>query len=167
MDVGLSLGSNVGDRLANLAGARDRIADLPGVTLAAVSPVYETEPVDVEEQHKDAWFLNAVVIVGTEIPLEDLQRELHAIEHELGRVRPDDRNAPRTLDIDVICADCPPRHSEALTVPHPRWKERRFVAEPLAAVRPDWHIPGESQTPAQALAALPAGPAAAVFARKW
>jgi len=167
MNVCLSLGSNEGDRLANLTAARNRIAALPGCRIAAASPVYETEPVDVTEEHRDKWFLNAALIVQTGLPLRELQEELHTVEAALGRVRVEDRNAPRTLDIDIICTDGPPLSSTVLTVPHPRWKERRFVVEPLAAIRPDWDIPGEARTPAEVLAALPPKPVATLFTEDW
>ena len=168
MDVGLSLGSNVGNRLANLVSARDRIASLPDMEVIAASPVYETEPVGVAEQHQDDWFLNAALILSTQLPLQDLQARLHAIEDALGRLRDEgDRNAPRMIDIDIICADGPPVCTKDLHVPHPRWKERRFVVEPLAAIRPDWIIPAETQTPAEVLATLPQEPATRMFTRQW
>ncbi len=124
----LSLGSNLGDRRALL---RDAIDSLPDVV--AVSPVYETAPVGGPEQDN---FLNLVVQLDTELTPTQLLGVCHRIESSAERVR-DVRWGPRTLDIDIIWMDGVQMDEERLTIPHPRWKERRFVLAPLRDLAPD------------------------------
>lgn len=153
--MGLSLGSNVGDRLAALQNARDAIAGIPGVAVVAVSPVYETEPVDVEPEHRGLMFLNAVLVVQSDIGIRRLADELRSIEDRLGRERGEDRNAPRIIDIDVIYAGDLVLKGDGLDLPHPRWSGRRFVVKPLADVRPGLVMPGHIRTVGETLAAMP------------
>ena len=167
MEIGLSLGSNLGDRLQNLQDARDALAALPGVSLVARSAVYETEPVDVLPEHADQSFLNTVVIIVTDRDVTDVADAIHAIEDSFGRVRAGDRNAPRPLDIDMIYADQTSHRTNALRLPHPRWSERRFVVAPLADVRPDLILPGRTTTVAAILLALPRSPKVVPFTREW
>lgn len=167
MEVALSLGSNLGDRLANLREARKRIEALPGVTVTACSKVYETEPVDVRPEHADKRFLNAVAVLRARKPVDALLKALQRIESELGRIRADDRNAPRSIDIDVLYADGVTQCGEHLTLPHPRWNERRFVVQPLADVRPDRLLQGEWRTVREVLHDLPEQPAAVEYAEEW
>jgi 2-amino-4-hydroxy-6-hydroxymethyldihydropteridine diphosphokinase len=167
IEIGLSLGSNVGHRLANLQNARAAIRRIPGVDVVAASPVYETEPVDVSPAHRHLPFLNAVLILRSGIDPQRLAEQLHAIETELGRERTADRNAPRPIDIDMLYADGLELRTAALQVPHPRWAERRFVVEPLAAVRPELRLPGESCTVAAVLSSLPQTPNVVVFLLTW
>ena len=124
----LSLGSNLGDRRALL---RDAVESLPDVV--AVSPVYETAPVGGPEQDN---FLNLVVQLDTELTPTQLLGACHRIESSAERVR-DVRWGPRTLDIDIIWMDEVTMDDERLTIPHPRWKERRFVLAPLRDLAPD------------------------------
>jgi 2-amino-4-hydroxy-6-hydroxymethyldihydropteridine diphosphokinase len=167
MEVGLSLGSNLGDRLAHLARARDLLAALPGVRLVAQAPVYETEPVGVKPEHAHIKFLNTVVILETDLEPADLQSQLAGVEDELGRVRTEDKYAPRTLDIDVLYMDDLKLHSPRLTLPHPRWMQRRFVLQPLADVRAGIRLLGAEQTVGELLAALPMKEAVHLFAKDW
>jgi 2-amino-4-hydroxy-6-hydroxymethyldihydropteridine diphosphokinase len=154
MEIGLSLGSNLGDRLANLAEATRRILALPGVRRLAASPVYETDPVGVQPQYRHLAYLNAVLIVASDTPVETLAESLRGIEHDLGRRRGADRNAPRPIDIDILYAGQEQRATAALEIPHPRWAQRRFVVQPLADVRPGLVLPGSDRTIAQILAGL-------------
>jgi 2-amino-4-hydroxy-6-hydroxymethyldihydropteridine diphosphokinase len=124
----LSLGSNLGDRRALL---RDAVDSLPDVV--EVSPVYETAPVGGPEQDN---FLNLVVRLDTELTPHQLLGVCHRIESSAERVR-DVRWGPRTLDIDIIWMDGVTMDEERLTIPHPRWKERRFVLAPLRDLAPD------------------------------
>ena len=160
MEYGLSLGSNLGDRQAWLACAAERVASLSSVRVIACSAIYETEPVDVRPEYRDSAFLNAVLIVAASDAPESLAERLRVIESELGRVRQEDRNAPRPIDIDLIYADTLQIETAGLTLPHPRWAARRFVVQPLADVRPDLVLPGQSRTVSQILATLPVRPAA-------
>ena len=167
MEIGLSLGSNLGDRLQNLIEAKKRVAAVPGVALAAISPVYETEPVDVAAEFSHLAFLNAILIVESAVALRTLARRLRAIEDEMGRVRGPDRNSPRPIDIDVIFADGIRLSAGGLTIPHPRWAQRRFVAQPLADVRPDLKLPGESRTVREVAESLPPDGKVTRYAERW
>ena len=167
MEVGLSLGSNLGDRLAMLREACRRIATLPGVRIKAISPAYETEPVDMQPAFASMLFLNAVAILDAESDLDALSGQLHAIESAMGRRRGADRNAPRPIDIDLLYAGETRRDSPELTLPHPRWAERRFVLQPLADVRPNLRLPGSQRTVRETLDALPASGAITRFAAQW
>jgi 2-amino-4-hydroxy-6-hydroxymethyldihydropteridine diphosphokinase len=124
----LSLGSNLGDRRALL---RQAISSLPDVV--AVSPVYETDPVGGPNQGP---FLNVIVQLDTDIAPNALLSICHRIEAAAHRVR-NERWGPRTLDVDIIWMDGVELSTERLTIPHPRWKERRFVLVPLRDLAPD------------------------------
>ena len=159
MDVGLSLGSNLGDRLATLREARRQIGALPDVREIACSPVYETEPVGVRPEYHALAYLNVVIILDSTGSVDALSDALHAIEAAMGRVREDDRFAPRPIDIDILYAGEVFSDRDDLTLPHPRWAERRFVVQPLADVRPDLVLPGTVHRVRDILAALPPAPA--------
>jgi 2-amino-4-hydroxy-6-hydroxymethyldihydropteridine diphosphokinase len=149
--VFLSLGSNLGDRLASLREARRRLAEMPGVRLVQTSRVYETEPWEQElgaASDRAGWFLNCVVALETELPAAQLLREVRAIEDALGRTRdpgqtPEDRRfVPRTVDIDILLyADRVISVSDDLHVPHLLMHERGFVLRPLADLAPDLEHP--------------------------
>jgi 2-amino-4-hydroxy-6-hydroxymethyldihydropteridine diphosphokinase len=125
----LSLGSNLGDRRAYLSQAVDSLPDV-----VAVSPVYETDPVG-GPGGQDA-YLNIVVELHTTIEPRALLAICHRIEANAERVRAE-RWGPRTLDIDIIWMDGITMDDEQLTIPHPRWKDRRFVLAPLRDLAPD------------------------------
>ncbi len=167
MECGLSLGSNLGDRLAQLKTARDRLAHLPGVRLLAQAPVYETEPVGVRPEYAHLPYLNTVLIVESALASGDLHAACAQVEEEAGRVRGADRFSPRTLDIDVLYAGGATSTVPALVLPHPRWAQRRFVLQPLADVRPNLVLPGAAGAVRSLLDALPAGEAVRLFAREW
>ncbi len=126
--VFLSLGSNIGDRAAHLAQAVDSLPDV-----VAVSPTYETDPVGGPEQGP---YLNLVVELATAIEPRDLLAICHRIESNAERVR-EERWGPRTLDIDVVWVEGIRSDDPALTLPHPRWMERRFVLAPLRDLAPE------------------------------
>jgi 2-amino-4-hydroxy-6-hydroxymethyldihydropteridine diphosphokinase len=127
----IGLGANLGDRLATLNRAVDRLATL-GV-VESVSPVYETEPVDFADQPA---FLNAVLCLTTNCAPEKLMSSLLEIEQDLGRVRTLP-NAPRTVDLDLLLYGDVLIDQPDLTVPHPRLHERAFVLVPLIDIAPD------------------------------
>ena len=135
----VSMGSNVGDRLAKLQGGLDSLADTPEVWVTAVSPVYETEPVD-SPAGSDT-FLNAVVLVDTTLPAHMLLDRALAIEAAFGRQRTDVPNAPRSLDVDLIVVGDRRADDATLVLPHPRAHERAFVLAPWADIEPDAEIP--------------------------
>lgn len=128
MRVFLSLGSNLGDRMEHL---RQGVESLPG--LVAVSPVYETAPVGGPDQGA---FLNIVAELDVDLDPYELLGLCHRIESAAQRVR-DVRWGPRTLDVDIIWMDGVEMDTERLTIPHVRWKERRFVLAPLRDLAPD------------------------------
>jgi 2-amino-4-hydroxy-6-hydroxymethyldihydropteridine diphosphokinase len=135
----LALGSNLGDRMSNLQGAVDSLADTPDVWVTAVSPVYETEPVD--SPGDAGLFLNAVLLVDTTLPAHTLLERALAVEDAFDRVRPIERGAPRTLDVDLIMVGDRRADDDQLKLPHPRAKERAFVLQPWHDVEPDGELP--------------------------
>jgi len=132
----LSLGSNLGDRSAHLRRAVDQLRAGSSPSVTAVSRVYETDPVGGPDDQ--GAFLNLVVelAVPREIDPYRILAQCHRLEAAAGRVRTV-RWGPRTLDADVIWMDGVTLDDPELTLPHPRWRERRFVLAPLAELAPD------------------------------
>jgi 2-amino-4-hydroxy-6-hydroxymethyldihydropteridine diphosphokinase len=135
----LSLGTNLGDRLATLRLGLDALGGQ--TTLLAVSPVYETEPVGGVAQGE---FLNVVALADTDLSPRELVLLGQAIENAAGRVRAE-RWGPRTLDIDLIAYDDVVSEDPFVTVPHPRAHERAFVLRPWLDVDPEATIPGHGR----------------------
>ncbi len=135
----LSLGSNLGERMTTLQGAVNAIADTPDVWVTAVSPVYETEPVDCPEGAPS--FLNAVVLIDTTLAATRLLERAQVIEDAFSRERSDVQNAPRTLDVDLIVVGDRRSETEALRLPHPRATQRAFVLRPWLDLEPDAEFP--------------------------
>lgn len=129
----LGIGSNLGDRLAFLQLAVDRLGAAQGVRVVAVSRVYETDPVGGPVQDD---FLNAVVEVDTDLDATELHAVCVDAESAASRVRVE-RWGPRTLDVDVLLYDDVRSDDPALTLPHPRMAERAFVLAPLHDLAPD------------------------------
>jgi 2-amino-4-hydroxy-6-hydroxymethyldihydropteridine diphosphokinase len=136
--VVLALGSNLGDRLANLQAGVDLLCAAPGVSCSAVSPVYETVPVGGPAQPD---YLNAVLIATTELSAPALLDRCHEAESALHRVR-SEVWGPRTLDVDIIVYGDVISDDPRLTLPHPRAHERAFVLAPWHDLEPDARIPG-------------------------
>lgn len=147
--VAIALGSNLGDRAAHLAWAVEQLAAL--VSGLRVSVVLETDPVGVPDAQPP--YLNAVVVGHTALEPRPLLEALLAIEHQGGRERRSFR-AARTLDLDLILYGDLVRHEPDLNIPHPRFRERRFVLAPLAELAPDWQDPVTGQTVAALLSRL-------------
>jgi 2-amino-4-hydroxy-6-hydroxymethyldihydropteridine diphosphokinase len=147
----LSLGSNLGDRAANLKSAIDRLHEFGEV--AAVSSFYETDPVEVLAQ---PWFLNCVVKLQTENTPGELLAGILAIEHEMGRERKQ-KKGPRIIDIDILLFGSSIIKSQGLTVPHPAMHERRFVLEPLAEIAGELQHPLLKRTILELWETLPKG----------
>src|SRR4051794_4306497 len=135
----LALGSTLGERMGSLQGAVNALADTPDVWITAVSPVYETEPVDCPPDAKT--FLNAVVLIDTTLAASRLMDRALAIEDAFERERSDVKNAPRTLDVDLIVVGARRSAEESLRLPHPRVGERAFVMRPWLDVDPDAELP--------------------------
>ena len=151
--VYLSLGSNVGDRAANLNTAIDRLRAFGEVV--AVSSCYETEPVEFTAQ---PWFLNCAVALDTEQMPGQLLSGILDIEQQLGRRR-GQQKGPRILDIDILLFGDSIVEDAGLTIPHPAMQERRFVLEPLSEIAPDVLHPVFKRTIRELLDALPPGQA--------
>lgn len=135
----LALGSNVGDRAGHLQAAVDRIASTPGVSSVVVSPVYETDAVGGPVGQPA--FLNAVLVLETDLSAPALLALAQAAERDRGRVR-DVRWGPRTLDVDVLAVGSEVDDDPVLSLPHPRAAERAFVLVPWADVDPAFAVPG-------------------------
>jgi 2-amino-4-hydroxy-6-hydroxymethyldihydropteridine diphosphokinase len=135
----LALGSNQGDRFANLQNAIESLLDAPGIWGVAVSPVYESTAVgDIEQDD----FLNAVLLVDTEMSGKTLLERCHAVEEAYGRGREfEERRGPRRLDIDLIKLADRVLDDPAITIPHPRAHERAFVLQPWYDIEPDAEVP--------------------------
>ncbi|MEY5025782.1 MAG: 2-amino-4-hydroxy-6-hydroxymethyldihydropteridinediphosphokinase [Verrucomicrobiota bacterium] len=158
MRTGIALGSNVGDRLAALEQALSLVLQIEGVSGPCLrSRLYETDPVDTAPDADR--FLNAVLEVNFEGHPTALLDALQRIEATLGRPSKRPRNAPRTIDLDILYVGNLALSTPVLVIPHPRLHLRRFVLTPLADIRPDLLLPGQSQTVAQLYADLqdPAG----------
>jgi 2-amino-4-hydroxy-6-hydroxymethyldihydropteridine diphosphokinase len=134
----LGLGSNLGDRLANLQAAVDLLDRRPGVRVLRSSRVYETDPVGGPPQPE---YLNAVVETETSLEPRELLTACLDVEHELGRVRAEGWG-PRTIDVDVLTFDERTIDEPDLVVPHPRMHERAFVLVPLTELTADPMLPG-------------------------
>ncbi|MCZ7528157.1 MAG: 2-amino-4-hydroxy-6-hydroxymethyldihydropteridine diphosphokinase [Acidimicrobiia bacterium] len=128
----LGLGSNLGDRLERLQSAVDGLAAAEGVTVVAVSPVYETEPVGPPQPD----YLNAVVSIDTQLTPRQLLEVARRLEAEAGRVR-GERWGSRSLDVDLLLVGDEEVCETDLVVPHPRLRERAFVLAPLSDLAPD------------------------------
>ena len=146
----LSLGSNIGDREANLRKAVERLA-ANDVRVLHTSRIYETEPVDYTDQ---AWFLNQVVEAETALFPMQLLTRIGRVERELGRIRTL-RNGPRTIDIDILFYGAAVVETTRLEIPHPRIAERRFVLAPLAELAPDLRHPVTQRSVRQMLESAP------------
>jgi 2-amino-4-hydroxy-6-hydroxymethyldihydropteridine diphosphokinase len=147
--VAVALGSNLGDRHSHLDYAISRLNDsLVGLK---ASRLYETEPVGAPGPQP--FFLNAGVVGRTSASAAELLATLMAIERERRRERPF-QNAARTLDLDLILFGDLVMETPALTLPHPRFRERRFVLEPLAEIAPELLDPVTGSTVAELLARL-------------
>lgn len=137
----LGLGSNLGDRLANLQRAVDLLGEEPGIRLSASSRVWETVPVGGPPQPD---YLNAVLRIDTDRSPEELLAASRRVEAALGRVR-GERWGPRSIDVDVLLFDERAIDEPDLVVPHPRIRERAFVVLPLLELEPDPVLPDGSR----------------------
>lgn len=145
----LALGSNIGDREANLRDAVRRLGT-EDLRVTRRSSLYETAPRDMLDQPS---FLNAVVEAETSLFPMQLLARIHKIENEMGRRRLTPKG-PRNIDIDILFYERSIIDSAALEVPHPRIGERAFVLEPLAEIAPHFRHPVTGKTAREMLAAL-------------
>jgi 2-amino-4-hydroxy-6-hydroxymethyldihydropteridine diphosphokinase len=147
----LSLGSNLGDRAANLRAAVAQL-DVAG-RLLSVSALYETQPVDVPDQ---PWFLNCVAAIATDKTPRELLKLALQVEAAMGRLRMSKKGA-RKIDIDVVLFGDRVVNDPGLKIPHPAMHLRRFVLEPLVEIAPEARHPELGKTARELLAALPRG----------
>ena len=153
MRTAVALGSNLGDRLANSRSARKAILDLPNVKPPILSSaIYETDPVGCEPEAGK--FLNAVLEFDYEGDPLDLLKNLKEIESALGRPPNHPRNISRKIDIDLLYCGDTATDAEELQLPHPRMHLRKFVLQPLADIRPDLVLPGQTKTVRELLAQI-------------
>ncbi len=139
----IALGSNLGDRAANVLRALAALDVEPGVSLDDVSPFMEFPAVQVGESAAGGAYVNAAAVVSTTLSAPNLLHVLHQIEHRLGRDRATQpHGAPRVLDLDLILYDDVVMTRANLTIPHPRMHERMFVLRPASAIAGDWIVPG-------------------------
>jgi 2-amino-4-hydroxy-6-hydroxymethyldihydropteridine diphosphokinase len=132
----IGLGANLGDAAAAVLAAAQALGRLPHIQLLALSPLYQSAPVDAA----GPTFINAVACVQTRRPPEALLADLLALEHRFGRERPY-HHAPRTLDLDLLFHGSARIETPTLTLPHPRWAERAFVVRPLMDLLPEGVAP--------------------------
>jgi 2-amino-4-hydroxy-6-hydroxymethyldihydropteridine diphosphokinase len=166
MRTAVALGSNLGDRLGNLHVARQAILGLANVKPPILcSSVYETDPVDCEPGAGQ--FLNVVVEFECEGDPGSLLEQLIEIEEALGRGRNHQRNVSRTIDIDLLYCGDQQIQNRRLQLPHPRMQLRRFVLQPLADIRPNLILPGQTKSIRELLAEVEHSGDVIQFAQEW
>ena len=139
MDTWIGLGSNLGKPALQLITAIDKLASIPRTSLMRCSGFYRSAPWGMEDQDD---FLNAVVVLETEMTPQELLRVLMQIESDMGRERLGDRWGPRCIDLDILTYNDLQLHSPDLELPHPRMHLRAFVLRPVLELEPDFMIPG-------------------------
>jgi 2-amino-4-hydroxy-6-hydroxymethyldihydropteridine diphosphokinase len=131
--VYIGLGSNLGDRKANIREAEDRLKELPDTRIVKASSLYESEP----HGNAKTWFVNTVVELETEFEPDELLKRTHAIETSMGRKRVKGKRwGSRIIDIDLLLIDNQTVNKRNLKIPHPEMHKRRFVLMPLAELAP-------------------------------
>jgi 2-amino-4-hydroxy-6-hydroxymethyldihydropteridine diphosphokinase len=149
--VYIGIGSNLGDRKANTVEAVDRITKLPNTRVSRASSLYESEPLGDAK----TWFVNSVIEIETELPMDALLRKLKAIEQAMGRKRVKGKRwGSRIIDLDIILADNQVVEKRSLKVPHPEMHKRRFVLLPLAELAPQLVHPQLGQSVSSLLATV-------------
>ncbi|HET7618304.1 MAG TPA: 2-amino-4-hydroxy-6-hydroxymethyldihydropteridine diphosphokinase [Vicinamibacterales bacterium] len=146
--VAVALGANLGDRRAAILHAADRLTSV--LADFRLSPIIETAPVGAGLEH-DPLYLNAAGVGRSDRPARELLDVLLAIERDAGRTRAY-QGAPRTLDLDLLLVGGEVHGEEGLIVPHPRFRDRLFVLEPLAQIAPDLKDPVTGKTMEELLA---------------
>lgn len=162
---GIGLGTNVGRRIDNLIqAARAVLARVPDARLTAAGGVYETAPVDCPVGSES--FLNTVIEIETDAGAHVIHQVLKEIELDMGRPTIRERNAPRSIDLDILYLGDRVIEEPGLSVPHPRLHLRRFVLRPLADIRPELTLPIHRRTVKELLESLEDDPAQVVLVRR-
>ena len=147
--VFIGVGSNLGDRRANVREARGRVAELPKTRVVKESSLYESEP----HGNAKTWFGNSVLEVETELAPQDLLKRLKQIEEEMGRKRVKGKRwGSRIIDLDILFYDNEIVDKRNLKIPHPRLPQRRFVLVPLSELAPQLIHPGVNLSVSELLA---------------
>ena len=166
MRAGIALGSNLGERLPALEQARLALLRLPGVLGPLLSSrLFETDPVDA--QPNSGRFLNAVVEINYSGQAYDLLDGLQSIEASMGRPSKRPRNAPRTIDLDILYLGNLTLSTPEIVIPHPRLHLRRFVLKPLCDIRPELLLPGQQRCAHELLEALNDPAAVELAVTQW
>jgi 2-amino-4-hydroxy-6-hydroxymethyldihydropteridine diphosphokinase len=166
MRTAVALGSNLGDRLENLRAARKAMLGFSNVKPPILcSSVYETDPVDCEPGAGK--FLNVVVEFEYGGDPVSLLEQLIEIEEGLGRRRDHPRNVSRTIDIDLLYCGDQQIENQRLQVPHPGMQLRKFVLQPLADIRPNLILPGQTKSIRELLAEVEQSGEVIRFAQEW
>jgi 2-amino-4-hydroxy-6-hydroxymethyldihydropteridine diphosphokinase len=166
MRAGIALGANLGDRLRSLTTARDRIFALPEAAAPFLSSaIHETEPVECEPGAER--FLNAVVEIGYTGSSLRLLEALQEIEANLGRPPAHPHHHSRTIDLDLLYHGARQLDEPQLQLPHPRMGLRGFVLHPLAEIRPNLILPGETRTVGELSAELAHAPSVVRSPLQW
>lgn len=148
----IAIGSNLGDRSANIERSLVALDALPGIVVTCISTIIETEPVGPPGQGP---YLNAAAALDTALSPRELLECMLGVEHWLGRDRSNEQRwGPRTIDLDLLTLGDVILDSPGLVLPHPRLHQRDFVLRPLAEIAPDTIIPGLDATPTRLLARL-------------
>jgi 2-amino-4-hydroxy-6-hydroxymethyldihydropteridine diphosphokinase len=150
--VWIGIGANLGNAEGNVRAALTRLGELPSTRLEKASSLFRSAPVNAD----GADYVNAVARLATRLSAQELLSMLHALENEFGRERAH-RNAPRTLDLDILLYDDSEINTDGLVVPHPRMTQRAFVLLPLLQIDPFILLPGMG--PAHSFVASVAGQA--------
>jgi 2-amino-4-hydroxy-6-hydroxymethyldihydropteridine diphosphokinase len=149
--VYVGLGSNLGDRKANIREAEERLAEIPDTRIVKASSLYESEP----HGNAKTWFINSVLEIETELEPEALLKQTLAIEKAMGRKRVSGKRwGSRIIDIDLLLVDNQTVNKKHLKIPHPEMHKRRFVLMPLAELAPHVVHPGLGQSVSAMLATL-------------
>ena len=150
----IGMGSNMGNRAEHCRKALAALAACQGCLVEAASPLYETEPVDFEDQD---WFVNGVACLRTGLEPQALLEQLRAIERAMGRSPEGRKFGPRVLDLDILFFNDWILHTTDLEFPHPRLHQRRFVLKPLCDIAPELVHPVLGQTVRSLLSSLKDG----------
>lgn len=149
--VYIGIGSNLGDRKANIVEAVDRVSKLPSTRVVRASSLYESEPLGDAK----TWFVNSVIEIETEIAPDALLRKLKAIEQAMGRKRVKGKRwGSRVIDLDILLWNQEVVEKRSLRIPHPEMHKRRFVLLPLAELAPHVVHPNLGQSVSSLLATV-------------
>jgi len=167
MEIGISLGSNKGNRVEFLQAAKNMICEKFEADLISQSSIYETSPVDVKNKFLDKYYLNSFMIINTNIDVKKIWDYVNEIEKKLGRIRNNEVNIPRNIDIDIIYIDKTTINTKTLSVPHPRWFKRMFVLKPLVELKPTLILPHQKESVKELYLNLKSNEEIKLYQAKW